>query len=80
MTKKKRVSSFYDKPLHARLGQKIIEGLISAGVVYLISPTLLQILAPLQAQLNASAINNGQTPSNVGSNSVANKLINVASS
>ncbi len=72
---KKKSRDFYSKPMPVRLGTKIFEGMISAGVVYLFSPQLLAILAPLQAQLNASAINNGQTPATQGTNTLANQLI-----
>jgi hypothetical protein len=67
--------SFYEKPVHQRLAQRIFEGLISTAAVYLISPQLLSFLAPVQARLNASALNNGQTPPTQGANAVANTLI-----
>lgn len=73
--KRKKYRSFYDRPVHQRLATRIFEGLLSAGAVYLLSPALLSILAPVQAKINSDAINAGQTPSNVGSNSIANKLI-----
>lgn len=60
------------------LGRKIFEGLVSTGVVYLLSPTLLSVLAPVQAKINAGAINNGQTPSTNGINALANKLLTPA--
>ncbi len=78
MAKKKQ--SFYDRPLHERLAQKIAEGLVSAGAVYLLSPYLMSVLAPIQANINAQAAAGGATVSNVGSAKVANTLIAAAAS
>lgn len=58
-----------------RLGVKIIDGLLSSAAVYLLSPYLLQVLAPIQAKINASAINNGQIPTTGGVSAIANQLI-----
>ncbi len=63
--------------VHKRIVQKIFEGLVSYAAVYLLAPKLLTILSPLQAQLNANAINAGQTPPNAGANAAANKLISI---
>jgi hypothetical protein len=67
--------SYYEKPVHSRVAQRILESMISTAVVYLISPQLLGWLAPLQAKMNATALNNGQTPPTQGANAVANTLI-----
>ena len=69
------MSDFYAKPVHVRLAQRILEGLVSLAAVHLLSPTLLDSLAPLQARLNASALNNGLVPPTQGVNAVANTLI-----
>jgi hypothetical protein len=69
---------FYSKPLHQRVGSRVIETLLTYGVVYLLSPGLLTMLAPLQSEINASALNKGQTPPTQGANAVANELITQA--
>lgn len=63
----------YSNPVVSRT----LEMLISSGVVYLLTPTLHSILAPLQAQINAGAINNGQTPTTQGLSQVSNTLVQV---
>lgn len=67
--------NYYDKPLHKRLAQRVLESLLSTAAVYLFAPQLLGWLAPLQAQLNANALNKGQTPPTQGANAIANTLI-----
>lgn len=76
----RRQRGFYDKPVHVRLGQRIVEGLISAGAVYLLSPMLIKTLAPVQAKINADAVNNGQPVSNVGTNVPSNALLQLIGS
>jgi hypothetical protein len=71
---------FYDRPLHQRLATKVFEGLVSYGAVYLLSPFLLELLAPVQANINAKAAQGGASVSNVGASAVANKLIAAAAS
>lgn len=67
--------SFYDKPIHKRVAQRVLEGALSTAIVYLFSPQLLVFLAPIQAYLNAAALNRGQSPPNQGISAVANTLI-----
>ena len=66
---------FYQKPVHQRLAQRVLEGLLSTAAVYLVSPQLLNVLAPLQAKLNANALNSGQQPATNGVSVVANAMI-----
>lgn len=54
---------------------RTVEMLISSGLVYLFQPQLQATLAPLQAQLNAIALNKGQTPTSNGLSTVANTLV-----
>lgn len=65
---------FYSKPAPVRIGTRIFEGLLSTGAVYLLSPQLISLLAPLQASINASAAQAGQPVSNVGTAKVANAI------
>jgi len=58
----------------------VFEGLISAGAVYLLSPYLIEVLAPIQAQINAGAAAGGQPVSNVGTSKVANNILAAAAS
>jgi hypothetical protein len=80
MAKRRPYRSFYDRPLHQRLASRVMEGLLSAGAVYLLSPYLMQALAPVQAQINANAAASGATVSNVGASATANKLLAAAAS
>lgn len=80
MAKRRKSRDFYSRPLHQRLVVKITDGLISAAAVYLLSPYLMQVLAPVQAQINAKAAAAGTPVSNVGSATVANQLITAAGS
>lgn len=73
MAKSRR--DFYSRPAHERLGIKVTEGLISLAVVHFLSPYLLDVLTPLQAQINAHAAAAGQPVSNVGTAAVANQLL-----
>lgn len=66
---------FYSRPFHQRVGLRVIESLATYGVVYLLSPSLLSMIAPLQSNINAAALNKGQTPPTQGANAVANTLI-----
>ncbi len=77
---KRRKQQFYDRPIHQRIGVKVIDGLISAAVVYLLSPYLIEVLAPVQAKINAGAAGAGQPVSNVGTSKVANTLLAAAAS
>jgi len=72
------MASYYDKPIHQRIASRIVETVISTAVVYLFMPQLLGFLAPLQAGLNANALNNGKVPPTQGANAVANSLIQPA--
>jgi hypothetical protein len=76
----KRRQTFYDRPIHQRLAVKVVDGLISAGVVYLLSPYLIEVLAPVQAQINSGAAAAGQPVSNVGTSKVANTILAAAAS
>lgn len=71
----KRNRSFYDRPIHQRLATRIMDGLLSAAAVYLLSPYLLRSLAPVQAEINANAAAGGQDVSNVGAAKVANTIL-----
>lgn len=71
---------FYDRPIHERLAVKIVDGLLSAGVVYLLSPYLMNVLGPIQASINAQAMNRGAIPPTQGANAVANTLIHIVGS
>lgn len=75
MARRKAHHGFYDKPFAARMSQRIFEGLLSTAAIYLLAPSLIKSLAPLQSQINADAINTGNLPTNQGVNSVANALI-----
>ncbi len=72
--------SFYDRPLHERVGVKIFDGVLSMAAVYLLSPYLIQALAPIQAKINANAASSGATVSNVGTSALANQLLAAAGS
>lgn len=58
---------------------RAFEMLVSTGIVYLLTPTLQSVLAPIQAKINAGAVNNGQTPTNNGLSAVANTLVQLTS-
>lgn len=66
----------YSNPIMSRT----VEMLISSALVYLFTPKLQAALAPLQAQLNANALNKGQTPPNQGLSVIANKLVAISPS
>lgn len=76
----RRYRSFYDRPAHQRITTKIVDGVISMSVVYLLSPYLMQVLAPVQANINAKAAAQGAQVSNVGTAQVANQLLAAAAS
>lgn len=63
----------YRNPVLARTFDMIV----SSAIVYLITPALQKTLAPLQAQLNADAINSGQTPTEKGLSQVANPMVKI---
>ncbi len=75
MERIKMAKSYYEKPIHQRLAQRVFEGLVSTAAVYLFAPQLLTFLTPLQAKLNANALSNGQTPTTNGVSAIANLLI-----
>lgn len=77
---KRRNRSFYDRPIHQRLATRIVDGLLSAGAVYLLSPYLIRTLAPVQAKINADAAATGAPVANVGTSAIANKLLAAAGS
>ena len=57
------------------IATRTFEMLISSGIVYLITPMLQKTLAPLQAQINAAAVNDGQIPVSNGLSDQANALV-----
>lgn len=66
--------------MHERLSVKVIDGLISASIVYLMSPFLIKALAPVQAKINANAAASGAAVANVGTSGVANQILAAAAS
>lgn len=59
------------------LFNRTFDMLFSSAIVYLVTPMLQKALAPIQAQLNANAVNAGQIPTTQGLSQVANQMVSL---